>query len=104
VPNPTPPPPFQPYRADPNADSKQNLVGFLEWVADGIYRVHQISEANLRYSRALYEHEARKSAAAGHVQPPHTPYTAQQVLFDLGKVAVQNRAAFGKFLRGFIGK
>lgn len=102
MPNPTPPP-FQPYRANPDADAKQNLVGFLEWVADGIYRVHQLSDANYRYTRALYEHEAKKSAAAGQARPVN-PISPQQILFDLGRIAVQNRHAFGKFLSGFIGK
>lgn len=104
MPNPTTPPPFQPYRANPDADTKQNLVGFLEWVADGIWRIHQLSDANYRYSRAMYEHEARKSAAAGQAFQPTRAFTPQQVLFDLGKIAMENRAAFAKFLKGFIGK
>lgn len=101
MPNPAVPPPFQPYRANPDVDAKQNLVGFLEWVADGIYRIHQLSDASYRYTRAMYEHEARKAAVAGQSRPAASVST-QQVLFDLGKIAIQNRHAFASFLKGFI--
>lgn len=101
MPSPAPPPPFQPYRANPDADAKQNLVGFLEWVADGIYRIHQISDANYRYTRALYEHEAKKASIPGQAKIGPT-FSAQQLLFDLGKIAAQNRHAFTSFLKGFI--
>lgn len=92
------PPPFRPYRADPNADAKQNLVGFLEWVSDGIWRIHALSEANYRYSRATYDAVSRTQGA----HPPQHPapgFNGQDILFNLGRLAVENRAAFAKFFR-----
>jgi hypothetical protein len=98
------PPPFRPFTAVPGADAPANAMAFLEWVADGIWRIHMLSEANYRYSRSIYEAMAR-SQGQGPISPPAHQVNRDQlgnVLFQVGKVAAQNRAAIAQFLREFM--
>lgn len=100
-------PPFQPYRANPDAEPKENAIAFLEWVGDALWRIHALSEMNLRYSRAMYESVVRAaSAAPGRVASPAVrargPLRVDPIVADIARAAFQNREAIAGFLKLFL--
>lgn len=95
--------PFAPYRANPDAEPKENALGFLEWVGDALFRIHTLSEMNLRYSRAMYEAAFRASGQA--VRSPMArrgSLAVDPIVADIARAAYQNREAIAGFLKLFL--
>jgi hypothetical protein len=107
-----PPPTFRPFRMDPNQDPKENAHAFIDWVTEGIFRIHALSEANYRYSVAIHEALSRRVAPPVRGRrngpavrvvappPPQGPDLAQ-VLFQVSKAAVEHRETLRRFIGGF---
>lgn len=91
------PPPFQPFRADPSKSDRENGLAFLEWISEGIYRAVAVGEANHRALRFVIQRQAAGVSRNG--RRPRAPVASiQDVLYEAGRFAVQNR----EFLRGFL--
>lgn len=100
-----PPPPFKQFSPPPGGDPKAEILAFLEWTADGIFRIHELSRANYGYSRAMYEHQVAQANQAGtQHQQPVRPGPVDQVIVGLGKAAWKNRTKIGRGLGEFFGK
>lgn len=96
------PPPFKPFSPSPNATPQETGMAFVEWVADGIFRIHELNRATYGYTRAMYEHkvaQAKQGVGAPQQAPP-----AADILYSLGRVAVRTgfarRSQIGKFIAG----
>jgi hypothetical protein len=99
-----PPPPFRPFRAVPGADPKDSALAFLEWTADGIWRIHAMTEANYRYSRATYEATVAASRQPAGARPGAPVVVNDQLINNLGRLAYHHRGKLASILKGLLGR
>ena len=91
--------PFPPFRADPNAAPKENLVSFLNYVVESHVRLHRHAETQGQYLRTVYEMLWNAGYRPG-VRQPDQPSPPTRPALDIGgivdgaRVIAQNADAF----------
>jgi hypothetical protein len=98
--------PYPPFRADPNKDTKDNAVAFLNWLIESHLRLHEHQMGQARYLRAIYEMLWNAGLRPGQPQTPsHQPSAPQmpdgvRQAFDWAK---ENAGTFRILIDAFLG-